>query len=83
MWHQLYSKHTNVNTSSMLTQLSFLTSLMAQLRDSPGDVVAAMNRVRESLTRTENLRVFVAANVSTLLHPRPLKPWKDLPLQPR
>lgn len=83
LWHQLYSHQANLNVSSMLTQLSFLTSLTAQLKDSPQEVLAAMRGVRESLARVENLRVFVATDVSALPHPRPLQPWKAFPLQQR
>ena len=63
IWHQLYLGHASHNTSSMLTQLSFLTSLVNRLGHAPQDVVATMGVVRERLTATGNLRVFMATNV--------------------
>lgn len=81
MWHQLYSKHANLNVSSMLTQLSFLTLLVARLKEAPEEVIASLNSVRETLTGQGNLRVFVATNVLALPHSQPLEPWKAFPLQ--
>jgi hypothetical protein len=67
----------------MLSQLSFLTSLLSRLRDSPDTVLAAMESVQESISRVDNLRVFVATDVDALPHPKPLEPWRSFPLQQR
>lgn len=79
LWHQLYSDHSSPNLSSMLTQLSFLTSLTGKLKESPSadQVMTAMNRVREVLTSPANLRVFMAANVTSLPTSDPLEPWNN------
>ena len=83
MWKQLYEDHTPLNTSSMLTQLSFLTSLTERLKTSPEEVLTAMSAVREGLTQPTNLRVFMACDVSALPQPRPLDLWRSFPPQTR
>lgn len=60
----------------MLTQLSFLTSLVTRLKEAPEKVVEKMGVVKERLTSAENLRVFMAADVSALPQdPPPLEAW--------
>ena len=81
MWQQIYSTHANINTSGMLTQLSFLTSLVTRLKGSPDEVLASMRGVREALTAVGNLRVYVAGDLTTL-PPNSLQLWQTFPSQP-
>ena len=83
MWQQLYLPHSNKNTSSMLSQLSFLTSLTTALKDSPEGVVTALGEVREKLTHPHNLRMFMAAEMSALPQTNPLEEWKTFLPQTR
>lgn len=81
MWQQIYSAHANINTCGMLTQLSFLTSLVARLKSSPDEVLASMRGVRGALTGAGNLRVYVAGDLTTL-PPNSLQLWQTFPSQP-
>ena len=73
-----YSADCSHNVASMVTQLRFLTSLTAKLKDASADgVLQDMAQLRDALTSPDNLRIFMAANVSSLPHPSPLDPWKN------
>lgn len=81
MWQQIYSAHANINTSGMLTQLSFLTSLVSRLKSSPEEVLTSMRGVREGLAAVGNLRVYVAGDLNTL-PPNSLQLWHTFPSAP-
>ncbi len=69
----------DINVSSgaantVIQQSTHLPELSQQLTDSPDKVVAAFEKIRESLMRPENMRVSVAGDVLSI--PTPRDSWR-------
>lgn len=66
----------------MVTQLQFLTSLVAKLKDPStyDEVIHNVTSLRDTLTSPDNLRVVMAANVDSLT--TPLTAWDKFLAQP-
>ena len=66
----------------MVTQLQFLTSLLAKLKDpsTSEGVIQNMASLRDALTSPDNLRVIMSTNINTLT--TPLTTWERFLQQP-
>ena len=80
--HVLSCAESNSNLCSMVTQLQFLTSLVARLKDpsTSKGVIQSMAFLRDTLTSPDNMRVVMSTNINALT--TPLTPWKEFMQQP-
>ncbi|XP_055703714.1 uncharacterized protein C05D11.1-like isoform X2 [Phlebotomus papatasi] len=77
-----YKRYSNVQLSSMLRQHKFLTGLLERLDTPEGSVavVEDLNRVRNIITRAENVAIHVAADWARLAEivPDLNAPWAEI-----
>ncbi|ELU05156.1 hypothetical protein CAPTEDRAFT_140557 [Capitella teleta] len=67
----LFTKESNICTSNMLRQHKFLTSVIDQIDSDDSECIEQLKNLRDNITKPNNIRIHVAADVSRLAEKYP------------